>query len=72
MMVIGHGGSSTVYLDKAPNGIGTSAIKHFHPEISESDLIREIAVLVGLNDPCILQIHGFGIPWESGQEEIHT
>jgi hypothetical protein len=69
--VIGHGGSSTVFLVKDSNGFGTYVIKYFDTDISESEFIREIEILVKLNHPCILRIFHFVLPSDSMQAEIH-
>jgi serine/threonine protein kinase len=70
--VIGYGGSSTVLLAEDPKSGKPIAIKRFSIiGFSESTLIREVEILVKLNHPCVLKIHGFLLPQANDPAEIH-
>jgi serine/threonine protein kinase len=62
--------TSTVVLVKDANGLRSFAIKHFHANVRESQLMNELQLLVRLNHPCILQIYGYVLPSKTTQAEI--
>jgi hypothetical protein len=70
--LIGHGGSSSVYLIDNSHGPEKLAVKEFDPaRLDKSVFIREIEVLVKLNHPCIVRIFGYLMPSESRRGAIH-
>jgi serine/threonine protein kinase len=69
--LIGHGGSSSVYLIDNPHGPGKLAIKEYDASrLDKSVFMREIELLVRLNHPCIVRIFGYFMPSKSRRADI--
>jgi hypothetical protein len=71
--LIGHGGYSTVYSVKDEVTGEPIAVKRFLPTaFDQATFLREIEILVHLNHPSVLRIHGWRPPIKHDPAEIRT
>jgi hypothetical protein len=70
---VGLGDSSTVSSEKNHGTGEVTAVKRFFPDsFNQTKFMREVELLVQLNHPCVLRIHGWKLPIQDQPAEIRT